>query len=542
MFCERLNGKSRIKRNLFILRFVSSIVLICSVSFFAGTANSEEPCPCQDAHPYPRPIAYYKLDSDLLDSSSNALFFGNPKNLTSVGSALYSSGMDGQSLGLDGSFYVKATDSGPKDRFDFGSNEDFSFSIWFKTSASVDDNYMLTKGTSGAGYRVFLNSGGFVNVTVNDGVSQVTLTSTVNTNDGSWHHFAGSFDKGGLGKIYIDGQPDTQASIASILAIENASDFAIGLGPVGTYFNGDIDEVKIYVEALTDQEALNIFNQRTVAYYKFDSNANDSSENGNDGTPFLLNGGGWVPGIRDNAADIWIGDYIEIPDSSSLDTTTDAITISAWVYLVSGDATNIITKSSLSSPGEDSYRLFHYYSSDELSFELADAGTGEWFGGNMGVDLSYVSWYHVVGVYDGEEVSLYLNGVKGTTPVSHTGSIKTSSAPVHIGARGPSGPNALDGIIDELKIFNTALPHEEICRLYWETPGVLNDVVPGDFEPDGSIDIDDLNYLTSFWLDNDCQTPEWCRNADLDKSGTVNLVDMAIVASNWLSEYELFNP
>jgi hypothetical protein len=539
VFFNRISWKCQLR--------ATTTVVLCSIAFFTGTANSSEPCPCIGID-YPRPIAYYKLDSDLLDSSSNAIFYGNPKNLASVGSTQYVSGMDGQALGLDGSFYVIATDSGLNDRFDFSSNQDFSFSSWHKTSAAVADNYILSKGTTGAGYRVFLNTGGFISVTLNDGVTEVTLTSTGTvTNDGDWHHFAASFNKGGLGKIYIDGQPNASTSIASILAIENANDLTIGLGTGTPYFNGDIDEVKIYDEALTDQETLNIFNQRAVAYYKFDDNANDSSGNNNDGT-LSVPAPEWVSGIRDSAADFWVStpekEYIEISDSASLDTTTDAITISAWVSIWGYPDTSggdIVTKSHLGGLPEDeegSYRLYAKPSGD-FSFEMADATTGVWYG--MVEDgPSDISWHHVVGVYDGSEVSLYLDGVKGTTSVSHTGSIKVSSADVRIGSRDDLGSNELDGTIDEVRIFKTALPYEEICRLYWETPDVLNDVMPGDFEPDGDVDLADLKYLTSFWLDSDCQPIGWGTNADLDRNGIVNFLDIAIMGSNWLAEYELF--
>lgn len=532
MFFNRLDGKCQ-------LRVVTGVVLICSIGFFAGTANSSD-C-CRDAPSYPRPIAYYKLDSDLLDSSNNALFYGDPKNLASVGSAQYVSGMDGQALGLDGSFYVKATDGGLNDLFDFGSNQDFSLSFWYKTSAAVADNYILAKGTSGAGYRVFLNSDGSISVNLHDGVHQVTITSSSSgTNDGEWHHFAGSFNKGGLGKIYIDGQPNVSTSIASILAMENAHDFTIGLGVVSP-FDVYMDEVKIYDKALTDQEALNIFNQRAVAYYKFDSDANDYSGNNNHGSFSYF-----VPGVRGNAADILSEEYIEIPDSASLDTTTDAMTISAWVkirhYLA--DPGNVLAKSYFGGPPEDeegSYRFSTDFNGD-LILEISDIN-GDWYGGVLDVASTALSndWYHFVGIYDGSEIYAYLNGVKSTNTFSYTGGIKVSSAPVRIASRDELGANEMDAGFDEVKIFKAALPYEEICRLYFETPEALNDVMPGDFEPDGDVDLADLKYLTRFWLDSDCQTPGcWCKKADLDKDGTVNMLDFAIIASNWLAEYELF--
>jgi len=50
---------------------------------------------------------------------------------------------------------------------------------------------------------------------------------------------------------------------------------------------------------------------------------------------------------------------------------------------------------------------------------------------------------------------------------------------------------------------------------------------------DCRVDIYDLAALSSRWLDN-CSEPYWCDNADFDHSGSVNFVDFAALANEWL--------
>jgi subtilisin family serine protease len=52
----------------------------------------------------------------------------------------------------------------------------------------------------------------------------------------------------------------------------------------------------------------------------------------------------------------------------------------------------------------------------------------------------------------------------------------------------------------------------------------------GDFEPDCDVDMDDLTWFISFWLES-CGN---CEGTDLLKDGIVNLADLAILAENWL--------
>jgi hypothetical protein len=94
-------------------------------------------------------------------------------------------------------------------------------------------------------------------------------------NDGNWHHVAATYD-GTTVKIYIDG-----ALVASTTKTLNtiSSEFSIGYRGVGNpseYFNGDIDEVRIWNIVRTQSEIsanqsaeISSSTSGLISYYKF---------------------------------------------------------------------------------------------------------------------------------------------------------------------------------------------------------------------------------------------------------------------------------
>ena len=58
--------------------------------------------------------------------------------------------------------------------------------------------------------------------------------------------------------------------------------------------------------------------------------------------------------------------------------------------------------------------------------------------------------------------------------------------------------------------------------------------IPGDFEPDCDVDLDDLGFFTSWWLETTCDTSDWCGNADFEPDGDVDFDDFARFAAHWL--------
>ena len=107
-------------------------------------------------------------------------------------------------------------------------------------------------------YGLFLQNGVLV---AHDWGSGRTRSTGVNLADGQFHHVAITFqsDINGGTTIYADG---LQVLTTTITVLNQVQALAIGAGDPGTiqFFNGTIDEAKLYNRALTSGEIQANFN------------------------------------------------------------------------------------------------------------------------------------------------------------------------------------------------------------------------------------------------------------------------------------------
>lgn len=83
------------------------------------------------------------------------------------------------------------------------------------------------------------------------------VNGTVTLNDGNWHHIAVTYDNSlsiNKYKLYVDGNLDTQGDISTATNTVSITNMIIGrrINPsLGGFFNGSIDEVRVWDKALT---------------------------------------------------------------------------------------------------------------------------------------------------------------------------------------------------------------------------------------------------------------------------------------------------
>jgi hypothetical protein len=82
----------------------------------------------------------------------------------------------------------------------------------------------------------------------------------------------------------------------------------------------------------------------------------------------------------------------------------------------------------------------------------------------------YNQWLFVVGTYDGSYLKIYVNGVLKAI-VSLSGSMKTPTSGITIGARNSNNMDWFKGSTANVQIYNTALTDQEIQYLYQQGLG-----------------------------------------------------------------------
>ncbi|HEV3137225.1 MAG TPA: Ig-like domain repeat protein, partial [Pirellulales bacterium] len=75
-------------------------------------------------------------------------------------------------------------------------------------------------------------------------------------------------------------------------------------------------------------------------------------------------------------------------------------------------------------------------------------------------------WYHVVGVYDGANVRIYVNGSCQTYTGAMSGNLIAATGPLQIGMEDSWPAEYLVGAVDEVGIWNKALTSTDVTTLY----------------------------------------------------------------------------
>lgn len=181
------------------------------------------------------------------------------------------------SLNLEGDGdYATAQDDATLDI----SATNITLEAWVKHDGNSDeDAVVLSKGTTGSGYKLWLYQQGdetYVRFAIGD-LNSTVLTSEMGVPANRWSHVSATYD-GQFMKIYLNGQLDV--SMASSRSI-NDNNYNLYLGTKaavdGQFFSGEMDEVRIwnvtrnateiessYMKTLTGSEA------GLVSYYTFD--------------------------------------------------------------------------------------------------------------------------------------------------------------------------------------------------------------------------------------------------------------------------------
>lgn len=202
-----------------------------------------------------------------------------------------------------------------------------------------------------------------------------------------------------------------------------------------------------------------------VALYEFEDDASDSTSNGLNGT--LMGDASIVSDDeRGNVLSLdGDGDYVDCGNNSVFD-ATEAITVAAWIKVDAFDKSwqSIVTK------GDNTWRLARHGNYRHLKFKC-DGLTIDGVKGRVRMDDG--KWHHAAAVYDGEKLSMYIDGELNKIKYA-TGSINTDESNVYIGANSTKEGREWNGLIDDVAIFDHALDPNEVTQLYTQGGASFN--------------------------------------------------------------------
>lgn len=153
-------------------------------------------------------------------------------------------------------------------------------------------------------------------------------------------------------------------------------------------------------------------------------------------------------------------DYVYFTNDASLQ-TTDAMTVEAWVKAETWQ--NVVYKGTVVSNGNntDGNNGFDLRAGAEGKAEFNIAIDGSWKVVTSEEIMELGKWNHIAGVYDGEYIRIFVNGVERAS-LSATGTISNFNKNMYLGSSSGWTGRLFNGLIDEVRYWNVGLTAEQI--------------------------------------------------------------------------------
>lgn len=216
--------------------------------------------------------------------------------------------------------------------------------------------------------------------------------------------------------------------------------------------------------------------------------ARDWSGWGNNGT---LNGLDpatvWVPaGPEGGTLSVQGKGYVNVPDSASIDSITDQLTLAAWMNvqdpIPNGSYSTAISRQ-IGKGEEQHYHLSINSAYQAILFITTPAGGKVVLGSPAA--LPQQTWIHLAGTYDGSVARLYVDG-KEVLNLPASGPFAADTNPVVLSGNGNDASYVVSefvqGELDDVMLYRRALSADEIARI---AGGAL--LPSGAFKPDAAL-------------------------------------------------------
>jgi hypothetical protein len=428
-------------------------------------------------------VAYWTFDEEFggncLDASGHGCD-ASPERTPSEGLERIP-GLFGNAMTFSGNHLLRV-----REKLSFGTMPKLSLSAWTRPTElskyreifrkeDGGNRVLFSYQDDGQHLSLGLNINGYVECDAKINPAQVL--------DGNWHHCVATFD-GKFMRVYLDGKQIGALQRPGVIFAGGAAPGCIGSMNGGECFQGDMDDLRIYRDAMTAEEVAQIYQNGVKALAKM-SEAVEAGETKIDkpllahwafnerGVGAVVRGGSGcaldakasrpIPRIRGV-----YGNALDLRDRHALKASgflrgreLSKITFSAWIK-----PTDL----------KGNREIFRQECADRLLFSCQDNGTALSLGLNVGgyeecdapinpATALDGGWHHCAGTFDGEFMRVYLDG-KEVGSLKRPGRIAVR--PDVLGFIGSSsGQNEyFQGALDDLRIYADALTPQEIAFLY----------------------------------------------------------------------------
>ena len=443
--------------------------------------------------------------AEIKDISSSA----NDANAGGMSVASAGRGVVGQAIDFDG--VDDYAEIGTQSIYNVAPGEAKTFSAWFKRDGlpSSTETILWNEGSCLGWYSAITTSGRILQsfITGASGCTgqvtkQITSSVSIDYADGGWHNLVVIIDRPGTTMtLYMDGLFSASTSVDNSLPAPNGT-FRIGsIWNLSTFYRGGIDDVRVYNRALSAEEISQLYAMgegvkvaKTVAppsssldsgllgHWTFDgpdvdwssttAEVRDSSGSGNSGD--ARNGmstASAVPGavgqaLRFNSAS---GNYLQY--GNILNSLAFPFSISSWVYRDGSTSDYIVATDDQDVPAGILCGAWIAIGSNQAQANTGDCVCNALNCKKTATTVSTVptkEWVNIVAVFNSlGDSDIYFNGALQS--VTYTGTataFNQSSLSFKIGRSGRSPTADMDGMIDDVRIYNRALSATEIQQLY----------------------------------------------------------------------------
>jgi hypothetical protein len=477
----------------------------------SNNASSQAYCLPGDTSTCRTPVAEWKLNENqgtIIQDTSGSGYTG----AFAAGSSAptWTIGKNGSALKFDGvNDYVSAANV-----TQLAGASQFTIGLWIKANTKAEWKTFISKffnASNNIGVQLGGSGGGSqndINISFMNANSSQCFTTSAFVQTQTWYHLEVVYNGGGTTntdklKLYVNGIGQSltcSGTITATATTENANTVIGRESDQITYFDGIVDDVRIYDYARTPAQAAWDYNLGgPIGWWKFDecqgSTAFDSSGLGYTGTIIIDAGGTQTSlgtcniGATDavgNQTVAWkagssgkynssmsfdgYGDYVDLGDPTNLKVTTGDVSLSAWFNirannLPSQHSANIIGRENISSSITRAIQLEHL-DSGYLQFELFDGTNNPYI--RTSYSLVGTGWHHAVGVRKGGGIYLYIDGKLYDSAVDSSVNLNSGDTlGWSIGKRKDSSYfGFFNGLIDDVRIYSYGLTATQIKTLY----------------------------------------------------------------------------